>query len=126
MPSEVTRDEIEAFRRDGFVVIPGLLDPDELDELGAEVDAGVALRSRGDTRNLADKSAYEQSFIQCMRLWETDAAVAPLTFHPALEPAAGARATEPAGRHVAGGTQADRLGAGGRGRLRVLRLQRRR
>ena len=38
--------------------------------LRAAVDAGVARRIRLDTRQLAEKSRYEQSFIQCQNLWE--------------------------------------------------------
>ena len=39
-------DRIEAFRRDGFVEVPGLLDPDELDRFGAAVDRAVERRTR--------------------------------------------------------------------------------
>jgi hypothetical protein len=75
---------ITAFQHDGFVVVPDLLTADELRAFGAAVDAGVALRSRHDTRELAEKSLYEQSFIQCQNLWEDCPGVRPLTFHPAI------------------------------------------
>lgn len=80
--------QVSDFAANGFLVTPGLLSSDELDRYGAAVDDAVARRTSGDQRSLADKSAYEQSFVQCMRLWETDAAVAPLTFHPGLAEAA--------------------------------------
>lgn len=80
--------QIEAFRQRGFVMTPGLLTDDELDRYGPDVDRAVAARTEGDRRSVGEKSTYEQSFIQCMRLWETDPAVAPLTFHPALAQAA--------------------------------------
>ncbi|TML38170.1 MAG: phytanoyl-CoA dioxygenase family protein [Actinobacteria bacterium] len=76
------RELVEAFGRDGFVVVPGLLSGDDLDRLGAAVDGGVARRKGHDNRGLADKSRYEQSFIQCQNLWEDCPAVRPLTFHP--------------------------------------------
>jgi ectoine hydroxylase-related dioxygenase (phytanoyl-CoA dioxygenase family) len=76
-----TSDQIERYRRDGFVVIEGLLSDEELARYGAAVDAGVALRSAGDARPLAEKSPYEQSFRQCMNLWEDCPEVRPLTFH---------------------------------------------
>jgi ectoine hydroxylase-related dioxygenase (phytanoyl-CoA dioxygenase family) len=57
-------------------------------EFGRAVDEGVTLRSRHDTRHLADKSRYEQSFIQCQNLWEDCPDVRPLTFHPAVTGAA--------------------------------------
>ena len=61
---------VEDFWRDGFVVVPDLLTADELARFGAAVDEGVARRSRHDTRTVAEKSRYEQSFIQCQNLWE--------------------------------------------------------
>jgi ectoine hydroxylase-related dioxygenase (phytanoyl-CoA dioxygenase family) len=73
---------VEDFRRDGFVVVPGLLRPDELARYGAAVDEGVARRSRHDTRALTEKSRYEQSFVQCQNLWEDCPDVRPLDFHP--------------------------------------------
>lgn len=75
---------IERFRHDGFVVVPELLSPDELARFGAAVDEAVARRSRHDTRPLAEKSRYEQSFTQCQNLWEDRPDVRPLTFHPRL------------------------------------------
>jgi ectoine hydroxylase-related dioxygenase (phytanoyl-CoA dioxygenase family) len=75
---------VEHFRRDGFVVVPGLLSADERRRYGAAVDEAVGRRSRDDTRTLAEKSRYEQSFIQCQNLWEDSEDVRPLTFHPLL------------------------------------------
>ena len=72
----------ERFRRDGFVVVPGLLTPDELERYGRVVDEAVARRKRYDWRKLSEKSPYEQSFIQCTNLWEDSPEVLPLTFHP--------------------------------------------
>jgi ectoine hydroxylase-related dioxygenase (phytanoyl-CoA dioxygenase family) len=79
---------VEDFRRDGFVVVPDLLSAAELVRYGAAVDAGVARRSRHDTRTLAEKSRYEQSFTQCQNLWEDCPVVRPLTFHPVIAGAA--------------------------------------
>ena len=76
------RDEhVEAFRRDGFVVVPDLLDDAELVRFGAAVDAAVAARMAWDRRRLEEKSVYEQSFQQCINLWEDHATVRPLSFH---------------------------------------------
>jgi hypothetical protein len=79
---------ISSFQRDGFVVVPDLLSPDELRAFGPDVDDAVALRSRHDLRTLDEKSLYEQSFIQCQNLWEDCPGVRPLTFHPAVAGAA--------------------------------------
>jgi len=80
----LTPQLLEDFGRDGFVVVPGLLSADERRRYGAAVDEVVGRRSKGDTRTLAEKSRYEQSFIQCQNLWEDSENVRPLTFHPLL------------------------------------------
>jgi ectoine hydroxylase-related dioxygenase (phytanoyl-CoA dioxygenase family) len=79
---------VARFGRDGFVVVPDLLTDDELTRFGPSVDAAVADRQRHDHRSLAEKSRYEQSFQQCMNLWEDHPDVLPLTFHPRLGQAA--------------------------------------
>jgi ectoine hydroxylase-related dioxygenase (phytanoyl-CoA dioxygenase family) len=48
----------------------------------------VDARKGGDTRSLATKSRYEQSFIQCQNLWEDFPEIRPLTFHPRVGQAA--------------------------------------
>ncbi|HEY1652008.1 MAG TPA: phytanoyl-CoA dioxygenase family protein [Acidimicrobiales bacterium] len=80
----LTPQLVDDFRRDGFVVVPGLLSADERRRYGSAVDEAVGSRSKGDTRTLAEKSRYEQSFIQCQNLWEDSPGVRPLTFHPRL------------------------------------------
>ena len=81
-------DVVARFRADGYVRTDGLLTVDEIDRFGAAIDHAVATRTAHDDRTLVDKTPYEQSFVQCMRLWETDPEVRPLTFHPALARAA--------------------------------------
>lgn len=79
---------VEAFARDGFVVVPELLGLEELDRFGELVRAAVAERTAADDTPLERKSRYQQSFVQCMNLWEDHPGVAPLTFHPRLGQAA--------------------------------------
>ncbi|MGI9596382.1 MAG: phytanoyl-CoA dioxygenase family protein [Acidimicrobiales bacterium] len=79
---------VRRFQADGYVATPGLLSTDDVETYGPAIDRAVAARTEGDGRALAEKSSYEQSFVQCMRLWETDPEVAPLTFHPGLAQAA--------------------------------------
>jgi len=83
-PLLVSDEHIETFRRDGFVLIPNLLTDDEVDEYGQAVTDAVHTRNAGDTVPLEQKSRYQQSFIQCMNLWEDFPTVRPLTFHPRL------------------------------------------
>ena len=71
-----------AFTALGFVVVPDLLTEDELARFGRAVDAAVGARTDGDTRPLEAKSRYEQSFTQCLNLWEDFEDVRALTFHP--------------------------------------------
>jgi ectoine hydroxylase-related dioxygenase (phytanoyl-CoA dioxygenase family) len=80
----VTIELIQLFQRDGYVVVPNLLSHDELMTTGAAVDAAVATRKAHDTRSVEQKSRYEQSFIQCMNLWEDHVAVRSLTFNPRI------------------------------------------
>ena len=75
----VSDEQVAAFRRDGFVVVPGLLTDDELRAYGQEVDAAMAARKKHDNRALSEKTRYEQSFIQCQNLWEDFSGVRPLT-----------------------------------------------
>jgi ectoine hydroxylase-related dioxygenase (phytanoyl-CoA dioxygenase family) len=84
IPSEL----VEAFGRDGFVVVPDLLSDDELDRFGALVTDAVARRTAPDTTPLAEKSRYQQSFLQCMNLWEDFPEIRPFTFHQRLGQAA--------------------------------------
>ena len=60
-----------------------LSDP-ELRNYSDAVDREVAARTTSDTRSLAEKTTYEQSFIQCMRIWETSPDVWPLSCHSGL------------------------------------------
>jgi ectoine hydroxylase-related dioxygenase (phytanoyl-CoA dioxygenase family) len=82
--------DVEAFRRDGFVHLKGLLDASEVAVFRKAVDAAVERRRRNDTRELSEKTPYEQSFIQCQYLWEDCPDVRPLTFHPKVVAAAAA------------------------------------
>jgi ectoine hydroxylase-related dioxygenase (phytanoyl-CoA dioxygenase family) len=80
--------ELESLRRDyardGFVAVRGLIAADELADYAVAVDAAVATRKARDARTLAEKSRYEQSFLQCQYIWEDFPGVRPLTFHPAI------------------------------------------
>src|SRR4051812_5759969 len=79
---------IERFRRDGFVVVGGLFSSGERDRYRAAVTDGVRARTNAGLRPLAERSRYQQSFLQCMNLWEDCPGVRPLTFHPRLGQAA--------------------------------------
>jgi ectoine hydroxylase-related dioxygenase (phytanoyl-CoA dioxygenase family) len=86
----VSAEVLAAYERDGFVMVPDLLTPEEVDTYGAAVTRAVAERTAGDDRPLSDRSRYEQSFVQCMNLWEDRPDVRTLTFHPRLAATAAA------------------------------------
>ncbi len=75
---------ITEFQAKGFVTTEDVLSEAEIQKFGTAVDQEIAARTADDNRSLADKSRYEQSFIQCMRLWETNPEVLPLSCHPGL------------------------------------------
>ena len=88
MTTTLTQKQVEMFEEQGFIVIDNLLSIDELEWYGAAVDEAVANRSQWDKRKLEDRSRYEQSFRQCINLWEDTPAVRPLSFHPRIGAAA--------------------------------------
>jgi len=75
---------INAFAADGFVTTEHSLTAEELITYRDAVDREVQLRTHADRRAVHEKTTYEQSFIQCMRLWETSPEVLPLSCHPGL------------------------------------------
>ena len=83
-PPVVSDDVLEAYERDGFVMIPDLLSAEELEHYREAVTSAVGARTVDDDRPLSERSRYEQLFIQCMNLWEDSPEVLPLTFHQKL------------------------------------------
>lgn len=81
---------IEQFRRDGFAVVADVFTSAEMDSMTDAVAAAVEADVRDDTRTLAQKSRYEQSFQQCLYLWARYPDVAPWSAHPRLAAAAAA------------------------------------
>lgn len=97
--SDVVGDEMAAeFAERGFLRVPRLLTVDEVERFGPVVDDAVRARTAGDPRTLEEKSTYEQSFQQCLNLWEDVPGIRPLTFHPRLAAAAAALLGVPAVR----------------------------
>jgi ectoine hydroxylase-related dioxygenase (phytanoyl-CoA dioxygenase family) len=88
--SGLSEEQVERFQTDGFLIVEDFFDHDELDRFGKLVDSAVAYRTADDQRNLTEKNLYEQTFVQCMRLWEDRPEVGPFTFHPKLCAAAAA------------------------------------
>jgi ectoine hydroxylase-related dioxygenase (phytanoyl-CoA dioxygenase family) len=83
-PHVLNTQVVEVFQRNGFVVTKDVFRPKTLDGYARAVDAEVALRTSHDSRGVNEKSTYEQSFVQCMRLWETNALVRDLSCNAIL------------------------------------------
>src|SRR5205085_5034429 len=77
----VATELVAQFEEQGYVVVPGLLSHDELDHYRTLVTEAVAYRTANDTVPLEEKSRYQQSFVQCMNLWEDFPEIRKLTFH---------------------------------------------
>jgi ectoine hydroxylase-related dioxygenase (phytanoyl-CoA dioxygenase family) len=88
--SGLSQEQIDRFQADGFLLVEDFFTDEELDGFGKAVDAAVEYRTSDDHRDLSDKNLYEQTFDQCMRLWEDRPDVSPFTFHPKLCAAAAA------------------------------------
>ena len=83
-PYPVDLSVVEEFQRKGFVVTDNVFTPARLAHYASAVDAEVALRTADDAREVGEKTTYEQSFVQCMRLWETNEIVRNLSCDPGL------------------------------------------
>ena len=83
-PIVIPKDLITTFLLKGFVVTPEVLTADEILKYSDAIDTAVDRRRAGDPRDLSEKNRYEQSFIQCMRLWETEPRVVDLSLHSGL------------------------------------------
>ena len=83
-PIQLDSTEISTFQKKGFLVTENVLPKDDMTRYGEAVDAQVRKRTAEDKRRVTEKSTYEQSFIQCMRLWETCSVVKELSFDPTL------------------------------------------
>ena len=81
---QLSTEEIERFDRDGYLLVEDVLSPAELETFGGAVDSAVAGRVGHDNRSLEEKTLYEQSFIQCINLWEDSLDVRRLTFNQRL------------------------------------------
>jgi ectoine hydroxylase-related dioxygenase (phytanoyl-CoA dioxygenase family) len=86
----VTPEQVLAFEEKGYIVVGDLLSDEELEHYGSAVDEALLMRTRWDKRKLEDRTRYEQSFRQCINLWEDAPTVRSLTFHPGIGEAAAA------------------------------------
>lgn len=72
----LSQDQVEAYARDGHVMIRGLLSPSEVETYRQAILAAVA-RMNHETRPLSERDTYGKAFLQTMNLWVEDEAVRP-------------------------------------------------
>jgi len=79
-PYVLSSEQIEYYRQNGFVKVSKVLYGEALNYAQKVVEAAVLLRKDSDKRTLAEKSQYEQSFLQCGYLCFDFPAVKDLVF----------------------------------------------
>jgi phytanoyl-CoA hydroxylase len=91
MKSELTTQQVDQYRRQGFLVIEGFLDADELEHWREVTDDAVRLRLKDATLNnqATPDSFYAQVFTQCLRLADIHPGMAELMFDERLGRVAG-------------------------------------
>ncbi len=74
----VSDQEVESFRKNGHVLIPGILDQEEIAYYRGVINSATTAHNT-ETRRLEDRDTYGKAFLQVMNLWEVDPAVANFT-----------------------------------------------
>ena len=64
-PYNLTENDISRYKENGFISLKNILDTPTLGYVRKVIGAAVLLRKDSDKRSLAEKSQYEQSFLQC-------------------------------------------------------------
>jgi len=76
----LTEPQITQFRKEGFLRLPAVLSRDTLAAYAPDIDAQVDARNANRLIPLAERSLYDQAFVQVSNLWETDERVRELVF----------------------------------------------
>jgi len=64
-PFPISEEQKETYHRTGYIKLSKVLSGEALNHARRVIGAAVLLRKESDKRNLAEKSQYEQSFLQC-------------------------------------------------------------
>jgi len=82
-PFDLTQEQIDYFRENGFVKIPGVLSKEALQAMDEIITAEV---NRMNTQQLAmeDRDTYGKAFLQIMNIWRNSEAVKQVVFSKRL------------------------------------------
>lgn len=75
---QVTDFQMEEFRKNGHVLIPDILHPDEVSAYRTVINQ-AANQYNTEKRSLEDRDTYGRAFLQIMNLWEVDGRVKAFT-----------------------------------------------
>lgn len=75
---KIAPDAIDAFRRDGHVLLKNVLSPHEVAAYRTVINK-AAYKYNTETRKMEDRDTYGKAFLQIMNLWERDEAVKQFT-----------------------------------------------
>src|SRR5690606_208666 len=64
-PYHLTDEQINSYKENGFIPLEKVLSGETLSYVRRIIEAAVFIRKEKDKRTLAEKSQYEQSFMQC-------------------------------------------------------------
>ena len=67
-PYPISREQIERFRRDGFIRLKDVFDADALAHYGAEI-ARLTIALNKQTKPMEERTTYDKAFLQVMNLW---------------------------------------------------------
>ena len=64
-PYPLTKEQINFYQENGFIKLEKVIEDDKLPIIRKVIQSSVLIRKESDKRTLAEKSNYEQSFLQC-------------------------------------------------------------
>ena len=78
-PYVLTSEQIEKFRRDGYVKLKHVLSPEVIAYYGQEITRQVVLLNN-QSKPMSERSTYEKAFLQIMNLWTKSSVVREFAF----------------------------------------------
>lgn len=83
-PYELTADQIQQYREDGFIKLKDVFDPQTLDHFGEAVTRETLDRNPNKDKPLEERDTYGRAFIQVGNLWTVDETVRRFSFSKRL------------------------------------------